>query len=39
MSGVLGPAAPLEKKSPAVAEQAVGYGGTTMWKMAGLVRS
>eukprot|EP00884_Botryococcus_braunii_P021827 jgi/Botrbrau1/8328/Bobra.0081s0017.1 len=36
VSGLLGPAAPIEKKSVAVAEQSVGYGGTTLWKLAGL---
>jgi protein transport protein SEC23 len=37
VSGLLGPAAPVEKKSVSVAEQSVGYGGTTLWKLAGLV--
>ena len=37
VAGLLGPAAPLEKKGAAVAEQAVGMGGTTLWRLAGLV--
>ena len=38
VAGVLGPAAPMEKKGAAVAEQSVGMGGTTLWRLAGLVR-
>ena len=37
VSGVLGAAAPLDKKGPAVGDQAVGMGGTTAWKLASLV--
>lgn len=39
VSGVLGAAAPLDKKGPAVGDQAVGMGGTTAWKLASLVTS
>ena len=38
VAGLLGPAAALEKKGAAVAEQSVGMGGTTLWRLAGLVR-
>jgi protein transport protein SEC23 len=34
--GALGPAAPADRRGPAVAETAVGMGGTSAWKMAGL---
>lgn len=37
VSGVLGAAAPLEKKGPGVGDQVVGMGGTTAWKLASLV--
>lgn len=37
VSGVLGRAAPVEKKGPAVGDQVVGMGGTTQWKLASLV--
>ena len=36
VAGILGPASPLEKKGPAVAETAIGMGGTTLWKLASL---
>ena len=39
VAGILGPAAPMEKKSAAVADVHVGIGGTTQWKLAGLVRA
>ena len=39
VAGVLGPAAPVERKSAAVADIPVGIGGTTQWKLAGLVRA
>lgn len=38
VAGILGPAAPVEKKGAAVADIPVGIGGTTQWKLAGLVR-
>lgn len=38
VAGVLGPAAPAERKSGNVADVQVGIGGTTLWKLAGLVR-
>ncbi len=37
MAGLLGSAASLEAKSSAVAEQQVGLGGTTKWRLASLV--
>ncbi len=36
VSGLLGPAARLEKKGPQVADQEVGQGGTTQWRMCGV---
>jgi protein transport protein SEC23 len=36
VAGLLGPAAPIEKKTIAVADTAVGMGGTTCWRLAGL---
>mmetsp|Transcript_54019 Transcript_54019/g.171416 ORF Transcript_54019/g.171416 Transcript_54019/m.171416 type:complete len:780 (-) Transcript_54019:125-2464(-) len=36
VAGVIGPCAPLEKKSQSVADTQVGLGGTTCWKMCGL---
>lgn len=36
VSGLLGPAACVEKKSQAVADQSIGLGGTTLWKLASL---
>ena len=39
VAGILGPAAPMEKKSASVADVHVGIGGTTQWKLAGLVRT
>jgi hypothetical protein len=39
VAGLLGPAAPIEKKSAHIADVPVGIGGTTMWKLAGLVRA
>lgn len=38
VGGLMGPAAPVEKKSPSVADTQTGIGGTTLWKMASLVR-
>lgn len=37
MAGLLGPAAPTDKKGTNVADTSVGIGGTTQWKLAGLV--
>ena len=37
VSGILGRAAPIEKKGPAVGDQVIGMGGTTQWKLASLV--
>lgn len=37
VAGLLGSAASLEAKSSAVAEQQVGLGGTTKWRLASLV--
>ena len=37
VSGLLGRAAPIDKKGPAVGDQVVGMGGTTQWKLASLV--
>ena len=34
--GALGPAAPADRRGPAVSETTVGMGGTTAWKLAGL---
>ena len=39
VAGLLGSAASLEAKSSAVAEQQVGLGGTTKWRLASLVCS
>lgn len=36
VAGLLGPAAPIEKKTIAVADTAVGMGGTTCWRLAGV---
>mmetsp|Transcript_23676 Transcript_23676/g.51683 ORF Transcript_23676/g.51683 Transcript_23676/m.51683 type:complete len:755 (-) Transcript_23676:203-2467(-) len=36
VNGVIGPCAPLDKKSPAVSEVQVGLGGTSAWRMCGL---
>ncbi|KAK9802822.1 hypothetical protein WJX73_002168 [Symbiochloris irregularis] len=36
VGGLMGPAAPVEKKSPSVADTQTGIGGTTLWKMASL---
>lgn len=33
MSGLLGPAARLDKKSSAVSDTEVGQGGTTQWRL------
>ena len=38
VAGLLGPAAPTDKKGTNVADTSVGIGGTTQWKLAGLVR-
>ena len=35
--GVIGPAASLEKKSAHVSENSVGVGGTSLWRLCGLV--
>ncbi len=35
VAGVLGPAAPVDKKSIAVADTAIGMGGTSAWRLAG----
>ena len=37
VSGVVGPAAPLERKGPGIGDQVIGMGGTTIWKLASLV--
>ena len=37
VAGLLGSAAAMDAKSSAVAEQQVGLGGTTKWKLASLV--
>jgi len=34
--GALGPASPADRRGPAVSETAIGMGGTTAWKLAGL---
>ena len=39
VAGLLGPAAPTDKKGTSVADTSVGIGGTTQWKLAGLVSS
>ncbi|KAK3267011.1 hypothetical protein CYMTET_24406, partial [Cymbomonas tetramitiformis] len=36
VAGVIGPCAPLDKKSQAVADTPVGMGGTTAWRLCGL---
>jgi protein transport protein SEC23 len=36
INGVIGPCAPLDKKGPSVADQEVGFGGTSAWRMCGL---
>ena len=36
VAGLLGSAARMDKKSPNIAEQEVGVGGTTMWKICGM---
>ena len=38
MAGLLGPASPTDRKSPNISDTPVGIGGTTQWKLAGLVR-
>lgn len=35
VAGLLGPAAPIDKKTIAVADTAIGMGGTTCWRLAG----
>lgn len=37
IAGLMGPAAPVEKKSTVVADTHTGMGGTTTWKLASLV--
>jgi protein transport protein SEC23 len=37
VAGLLGPAAQMEKKSTHIADTPIGLGGTTLWKLAGLV--
>lgn len=39
VSGLLGSAASMDGKGPSVAEQQVGLGGTTKWRLASLVCS
>ena len=36
MAGLIGAAARMEKKSPNIAEQELGIGGTTLWKICGM---
>jgi protein transport protein SEC23 len=36
VAGLLGPAARMEKKSPNIADQEIGVGGTTVWKICGM---
>ena len=36
MSGILGPASSLEKKTTSVAETSIGMGGTASWRLASL---
>lgn len=36
VNGVIGPCAPLDKKSPAVSDVEIGMGGTAAWRMCGL---
>ena len=38
VQGLMGPAAPIEKKNAPVSDGAVGMGGTNAWKLASLVR-
>ena len=38
MAGLLGPASPTDRKGPNISDTPVGIGGTTQWKLAGLVR-
>ncbi len=37
MAGLLGPASPTDRKGTNFADTPVGIGGTTQWKLAGLV--
>ena len=37
MAGLLGPASPTDRKGPNISDTPVGIGGTTQWKLAGLV--
>ncbi|XP_040999789.1 protein transport protein SEC23-like [Juglans microcarpa x Juglans regia] len=39
IQGIIGPCTSLEKKGPAVADTAIGEGGTTAWKLCGLDKS
>jgi len=36
INGVIGPCAPLDKKTAAVSETQIGWGGTSAWRMCGL---
>ena len=37
VQGLMGPAAPIEKKNAPVSDGAVGMGGTNAWKLASMV--
>ena len=39
VAGLLGPASPTDRKGANISDTPVGIGGTTQWKLAGLVRS
>lgn len=36
INGVIGQCAPLDKKGPSVADQEIGVGGTSAWRLCGL---
>lgn len=38
VQGLMGPAAPVDKKNAPVSDSPVGMGGTNAWKLASLVR-
>ena len=38
VAGLLGPASPTDRKGANISDTPVGIGGTTQWKLAGLVR-
>ena len=38
VAGLLGPASPTDRKGTSFSDTPVGIGGTTQWKLAGLVR-